>query len=117
MKRRIVRMAWGLLALSLVAGNIYKARSAEQAPIKEANMQTTGSAVSEVNFDAEFYSPAGSPKKLAVLVLGGSDGGIPSRRAKLIAANGFPALALAYFKTKRSSTRTNTYHTTLQGTR
>ena len=40
--------------------------------------------------------------KCVVLVLGGSDGGIPSRRAKLLAESGFPALALAYFKTGRT---------------
>lgn len=34
--------------------------------------------------------------------MGGSEGGLPSRRAKLIAENGFPALALAYFKTQRT---------------
>lgn len=66
------------------------------------NMQTTGSMVQGVSFDGEFYPPQGSPKKLGVLVLGGSDGGIPSRRAKWIAENGFPVLALAYFKTKRT---------------
>ena len=66
------------------------------------NMQTTGSMVQGVSFDGEFYPPLGSPKKLGVLVLGGSDGGIPGRRAKCIAENGFPVLALAYFKTKRT---------------
>ena len=50
-------------------------------------------------FEAEFYPPVGTPKNVTVLVLGGSDGGFPSRRAKLIADNGFPGLALAYFKT------------------
>jgi dienelactone hydrolase len=65
-------------------------------------MQAAGSMVSGVGFDGEFYPPAGSPKKLGVLVLGGSDGGIPSRRARWIAENGFPVLALAYFKTKRT---------------
>jgi uncharacterized protein len=65
-------------------------------------VKTTGSTVSGVSFDAEFYPPVGSPKKLGVLILGGSDGGIPSRRARYIAENGFPALALAYFKTKRT---------------
>ena len=58
--------------------------------------------VSGVNFDGEFYPPQGLPKGLGVLVLGGSDGGVPSRRAGYLAENGFPALALAYFKTKRT---------------
>lgn len=102
MKRRIMQMAWGLLVLSLVTGGHYTARGGEPAPTTEANMQTTGSTVLGVSFDGEFYPPLGSPKKLGVLILGGSDGGIPSRRAKWIAENGFPALALAYFKTKRT---------------
>jgi dienelactone hydrolase len=66
------------------------------------NMQATGSMVPGVGFDGEFYPPPGSPKKLGILVLGGSDGDIPGRRAKLIAEDGFPTLALAYFKTKRT---------------
>jgi len=102
MKRRIVQMAWGVLALSLVAGGYYTARGGEPAAANKENMQTTGSMVLGVGFDGEFYPPMGSPKKLGVLILGGSDGGIPSRRAKFIAENGFPALALAYFKTKRT---------------
>jgi uncharacterized protein len=58
--------------------------------------------VTGVDFDAEFYAPQGTAKRLGVLVLGGSEGGIPGRRAKLIAENGFPALALGYFKTDRT---------------
>lgn len=51
------------------------------------------------SFDGEFFPPVGPSKKTGVLVLGGSDGGIPGRRAKLIAEKGFPTLALGYFKT------------------
>ena len=102
MKRRIVQMAWGLLVLSLVTGGHYTACGGEPPPTSEANMQTTASMVLGVSFDGEFYPPLGSPKKIGVLILGGSDGGIPSRRAKWIAENGFPALALAYFKTNRT---------------
>ena len=100
MRRRIVLTAWGLFALCLVAGGT--ARGEVPVPMSEKNMQTTGSMVSGVSFDGEFYPPQGSPKKLGVLVVGGSDGGVPSRRAKLIAENGFPVLALAYFKSKRT---------------
>jgi dienelactone hydrolase len=100
MKRRIVLMAWGLFALCLLV--VGTARGGEPVPAKEQNMQSAGSMVPGVNFDGEFYPPLGSPKKLGVLVLGGSDGGIPSRRARFIAENGFPVLALAYFKTKRT---------------
>jgi pimeloyl-ACP methyl ester carboxylesterase len=95
-------MAWWVLALSLVAGNCYTVRGAEATPTSEEKIQITGTMVTGISFDAEFYPPQGSPKRLGVLVLGGSDGGIPSRRAKIIAENGFPTLALAYFKTKRT---------------
>ena len=101
-KQRIVRMAWGVLAMSLVVGGCCMTRGGEPAPASGEHRQATGSKVSGVSFDGEFYPPLGPPKKLGVLVLGGSDGGIPSRRAKLIAENGFPALALAYFKTERT---------------
>ena len=78
------------------------ARGGEAVPVGEKNMQATGSVVPGVTFDGEFYPPQGSPKKLGVLVLGGSDGGVPSRRARLIAERGYPVLALAYFKTERT---------------
>ncbi len=65
-------------------------------------MQTTNTAIAGVDFDAEFFEPSEGSPKVRVLVLGGSDGGIPSRRAQLLAENGFPALALGYFKTART---------------
>jgi len=100
MKRRIVLTAWVLFALCLFAGGT--ARGGEPVSMNAEKMQAAGSMVSGVGFDGEFYPPLGSPKKLGVLVLGGSDGGIPSRRARWIAENGFPVLALAYFKTRRT---------------
>jgi len=102
MRRGIVQMAWGLLALSLAVGGPSAVCGGEPAPMKKENMQTTGSMVPDVGFDGEFYPPVGSPKTLGVLVLGGSDGGVPSRRARSIAEKGFPVLALAYFKTERT---------------
>jgi dienelactone hydrolase len=66
-------------------------------------MEKTEATVSGVGFDGEFYPPLESAHKLGVLVLGGSEGGIPSRRARYLAENGFPALALGYFKTSRTS--------------
>lgn len=95
-------MTWWVFALSLIAGNYYTTHSEEPAPADKENMQVTGSVVSGVGFDGEFYPPLGPSKKLGVLILGGSEGGIPNHRAKIIAENGFPVLALAYFKTKRT---------------
>jgi dienelactone hydrolase len=44
------------------------------------------------------FAPAGANRNPAVLVLGGSEGGLPSRKAAWLASHGFTALALAYFR-------------------
>ncbi|MBM4329855.1 MAG: hypothetical protein FJ117_01300 [Deltaproteobacteria bacterium] len=54
--------------------------------------------LTEYGFIADFYYTVGAPKKLGVLVIGGSEGGKPEYLARPIAARGFPVLALAYFK-------------------
>lgn len=45
-----------------------------------------------------FFVPDGVTKHAAVLVLGGSEGGIPVPKAAWLASHGYPALALAYFR-------------------
>ena len=47
---------------------------------------------------ATFFSPPGNDRHPGVLVLGGSEGGLPSRRAAWLASHGFAALAVAYFR-------------------
>jgi dienelactone hydrolase len=47
---------------------------------------------------ATFYRPAGPGPFPAVIVLGGSSGGVPERNAALLASRGIAALALAYFR-------------------
>ena len=50
-------------------------------------------------FVARFVSPQGASHHAAVLLLGGSEGGIPSPLiSAALAAQGYPVLALAYFK-------------------
>ena len=44
------------------------------------------------------FLPPGKEQHPGVLVLGGSEGGMPSRRAAWLASHGFAALALAYFR-------------------
>jgi dienelactone hydrolase len=44
------------------------------------------------------FVPAGSGRHAAVLVVGGSEGGPPLRRAAWLASHGYAALALAYFR-------------------
>jgi dienelactone hydrolase len=45
-----------------------------------------------------FFAPAGSERHPAVLVVGGSEGGVPTLKAAWLASHGFAALALAYFR-------------------
>jgi dienelactone hydrolase len=47
---------------------------------------------------ATFFQPGGAGPFPAVLVLGGSGGGLPERNAALLASRGIAALALAYFR-------------------
>ncbi len=44
------------------------------------------------------FVPAGAGNHPGVLVLGGSEGGVPARRAAWLASRGYTALALAYFR-------------------
>ncbi len=46
---------------------------------------------------AKFYQPAASGERPGVIIIGGSDGNLLSNKAKELAANGYPALALGYF--------------------
>ncbi len=45
-----------------------------------------------------FYVPPGNEKHPGVLVVGGSNGGVPLRPAAWLASHGFAAFALAYFR-------------------
>ena len=44
------------------------------------------------------FLPPGKDKHPGILVLGGSEGGLPARRAAWFASHGYAALALAYFR-------------------
>ncbi len=54
--------------------------------------------VSENGFLGHYYQQDDDSSKQPVIVLGGSEGGIPTRLAKVVAENGFPTLAVAYFR-------------------
>jgi dienelactone hydrolase len=47
-----------------------------------------------------FFVPDGTTKHAAVLVVGGSEGGTPVSKAAWLASDGYPALALAYFRSQ-----------------
>ncbi len=48
-------------------------------------------------FAGEMFAPVGGRKRPAVLVIGGSSGGLPTFQAAALSAAGYPALAIAYF--------------------
>jgi dienelactone hydrolase len=64
-----------------------------------AQVQPRDISIADAGIAARYYAPAVTdPSRAAVLMVGGSDGGYPSRKAALDLANaGHPVLALAYF--------------------
>jgi dienelactone hydrolase len=62
--------------------------------------EPTKNSVPDQPFVADFYFTEGMPSKPGILVLGGAEGGKPEHLARLFAAQGYPVLSLAYFKTK-----------------
>lgn len=71
------------------------ATTLEQSPIAEGVQRIP---VHDGPLRGTLFLPPGNDRKPAVLVLGGSEGGLPSRRAAWLASRGFAALALAYFR-------------------
>ncbi len=61
------------------------AAGVERTPVHEAGMYGV------------FFAPAGKEPHPGVLVVGGSEGGMPTRKAAWLASHGFAAFALAYF--------------------
>jgi hypothetical protein len=64
-----------------------------------AGAQQAAIAVQGQGFVADFNSSAESTGKTGILVLGGSEGGIPTALAKIFVDAGYPVLCPAYFKT------------------
>ncbi len=61
--------------------------------------QVIKSEIKGENFIADLYHKEGAPKLPGILFLGGSEGGRPGRHLpELIAEQGYPVLAVAYFK-------------------
>src|SRR5438874_1817649 len=58
------------------------------------------SAVRDGPLRGVFFAPAGEGPRPGVLVVGGSNGGLPARQAAWLASHGFAALALAYFRSE-----------------
>ncbi len=63
--------------------------------------ESTRSEVKGEGFVADFYCKAGSTNKTAILYFGGSEGGRPDNHLpEVFAEQGYPVLAVAYFKEK-----------------
>lgn len=54
--------------------------------------------IKEKGLVGKLFEPEGEGRRPALLVLSGSDGGIPENEAALLASHGYVAFALAYFK-------------------
>lgn len=61
------------------------------------NASTTDLKIEQDGFVGKYYPSASNEQRIAVLVLGGSEGGLPERLAEPVVDAGYPTLALAYF--------------------
>jgi dienelactone hydrolase len=67
--------------------------------IQPASVSITDERPSRVGFYGEWLTPRGARRHTAILFLGGSEGGEPLYAAAyMLAAHGYPVLALAYFR-------------------
>ncbi len=80
--------------IAAVASLIFFAMIGQGAEVTKTNIEGNG-------FVADFYFTADSTNQAGVLLLGGSEGGKPRTPfADFVASNGYPTLAVAYFKEK-----------------
>jgi dienelactone hydrolase len=77
---------------SLASARLSRALSVTALSVQQESLRAAG-------FYGEYFSPASAPERRpALLVFGGSEGGLSGTLvAALLAAHGYPALALAYF--------------------
>jgi dienelactone hydrolase len=85
--------------LSVTVNGAEKASARLSRRLSERPISVTPERVGTSGFYGEFVSPAAAARRPAVLIIGGSQGGLASTLlAALLAAHGYPALAIAYFK-------------------
>lgn len=63
---------------------------------------TNGAAQDNFILDAEYFPPSGQLKKVAILFLGGSEGGMPTSSVDSYTSRGYPCLKVAYFGTEHT---------------
>jgi dienelactone hydrolase len=68
----------------------------------QLEQDAAGEGIRQIKVEGQLHGilflPAGDGRHPGLLVLGGSEGGLPSRRAAWLASHGYAALALAYFR-------------------
>lgn len=60
---------------------------------------TIGAAQGDKIIDAKYYPPSGEPANVAIMFLGGSDGGFPRTDVEIYTTKGYPCFMVAYFGT------------------
>ena len=91
------RMSWGRRRLTfelVVDGKTVGTSELEQLEVADGVRQTR----LKGDLHGIVFTPAGDGPFPAVLVVGGSEGGIPADKAAWLASHGYVALALAYFR-------------------
>ena len=90
---RTIVLSLGAGAIELASTHIDRNVDVDDVVIEQKRPKQTG-------LYGEYYRPRGMRRHAAVLFLGGSEGGVPDGgSAALLAAHGYPVLALAYFRT------------------
>jgi len=91
------RFGWGSRAtFRVTAGKV--ARTFERV-YRSRPLRDELHTVADSGFYGEYFAPASGPAAPAVLLLGGSEGGLPvGPLSHFLAERGFPTLALAYFR-------------------
>lgn len=66
---------------------------------------TNGVAQDNLIPDAEYHPPSGASRNVAIMFLGGSEGGIPKYNVEQYTAKGYPCFQVGYFGTKNTPER------------
>lgn len=92
----------GLIALLLIAGGVWLWQTKPWIPpVELAAPGPGGMRVAQAGLIGNFYPGTGTGQRPAVLLLGGSEGGLGDAvdgKARLLAQEGFAVLALAYYR-------------------
>jgi dienelactone hydrolase len=77
-------------------------RNGQKAATAQLEQLGVSDGVKRINIEGQLHGvllePSGEGKHPGVLVVGGSEGGLPLRKAAWLASHGYAALALAYFR-------------------